>query len=166
MQEQDLSTTQSAAQARPGLALGRERGGLRDACWMPAGPDAETGPQPGRTQRLHHWALSPGQRVAGLLFQPLDGNPRHGVLSLFVDQGEWYGAIEIVERQARWLVMPEDLRARTLAVAALARAGGQRLPHFGIAATPDRRFIFFNSPNAEGTTTWVERHRELGTFIS
>ncbi len=163
MQEHNLSTTHPAAEVRLGLAIRREPGGLRDAGWMPR---AEAKPQPGGSQRLHHWALSPGQRVAGLLFQPLDGNPRHGVLSLFVDQGEWLGAIEIVERQARWLVVPETLRARTLAVAALARAGGQRLPHFGIAATPDRRFVFFNSPDTEGTTTWVERHRALGTFTS
>lgn len=166
MQEQTHSPIRPAGEAWTGMAMGLESGRLRDAGWMPALPGAAMPQQPGRAQQLHHWALSPGQRAAGLLFQPLDGNPRHGVLALFVDQGEWQGAIEIVERQGRWLVMPDTVRARTLAVAALARAGGHSLPRPGIAATPDRRFIFFNIPGTDGTTSWVERRPEGGTVVT
>ena len=98
------------------------------------------------------------------MFQPLDGNPRHGVLALFVDEGELHGAIEIVERQGRWLVMPDSLRARTLAVAAMVQ-NGPRL-RSSIAGTPDRRFIFFNSAAEGGASTLVERRRDGGVPVT
>jgi len=123
MQNYGAPTPREPGEAWPGPAMGREVGRLRDAGWWPVFQGDEGLPQTGRTQVLYRWALSSGQRAAGLLFQPLDGNPRHGVLSLFADPGELHGAIEILERQGRWLVMPDSLRARTLAVAALARSG-------------------------------------------
>lgn len=162
MQNYSAPTPREPGEAWPGPAMGREVGRLRDAGWGPAFQGNEGLPQPGRTQVLHHWALSPGQRAAGLLFQPLDGNPRHGVLALFVDQGELHDAIEILERQGRWLVMPDSLRARTLAVAAVARAGGRTALRSGIVGTPDRRFIFFNTLHDGETATLVERRRDGG----
>lgn len=137
--------------------LGKAR--LPDAGWLPG---AEEGEAARRTQVLHAWPLAPEQRACGLLFQPLDSNPRHGVLALFVDQGELYGAIEIVERQGSWHVMPDDLRARSLAVAAMAQTGPRTPLRSSIAGTPDRRFIFFNSVREGGTATLVERRREGG----
>lgn len=162
MQDHGIPTPSVAGETRPGPAMGREAGRLRDAGWWPLFPGGEALPQPGCTQVLHHWALSPGQRAAGLLFQPLDGNPRHGVLALFVDEGELHGAIEILERQGRWLVVPDGLRARTLAVAAVARAGGRTTLRSSLVGTPDRRFIFFNTPRDGGTATLVERRRDGG----
>ena len=150
-----------------GPAMGMvEIGRLRDASCLPAFQGDEGPWRPGRTQLLHRWTLSPGQRAAGLLFQPLDGNPRHGVLALFVDQGELHDAIEILERQGRWLVMPDSLRARTLAVAALARAGGRTALRSAIVGTPDRRFIFFNTQGDGGTATLVERRRDGGAVVT
>lgn len=149
-----------------GLAMGMEVGRLRDAGWMPAVRGNEGLSQPKRTQTLHQWVLNPEQRAAGLLFQPLDGNPRHGVLALFLDQGELHGAIEILERQGRWLVMPDGLRARTLAVAALVRSGGRMTPRSSIVGTPDRRFIFFNTRFEGCTTTLVERRLDEGLAVT
>lgn len=163
MQNHGTPTPRESGEAWPGPAMGREVGRLRDAGWGPVFQGDGRLPQPGRTQVLHHWAMSPGQRAAGLLFQPLDGNPRHGVLALFVDAGELHGAIEILERQGRWLVMPDSLRARTLAVAALARNGGRTALRSGIAGTPDQRFIFFNTSHDGNTATLVERRRDGGT---
>ncbi|GAB3502084.1 hypothetical protein GCM10027399_30020 [Curvibacter fontanus] len=150
----------------PGPAMGMEVGRLRDAGCLPAFQGDEGLWQPGRTQLLHRWTLSPGQRAAGLLFQPLGGSPRHGVLALFVDQGELHGAIEILERQGCWLVVPDDLRARTLAVAALARAGGRTSLRSSIVGTPDRRFIFFNTQGDGATATLVERRRDGGAVVT
>ncbi len=166
MQDYGNPTPREPGEVRPGPAMGREAGRLRDAGWWPVFQGDEGPAQPGRTQVLHHWSLSPEQRAAGLLFQPLDSNPRHGVLALFVDQGELHGAIEILERQGRWLVMPDDLRARTLAVAALARAGGRTSLRSSIVGTPDRRFIFFNTQGDGGTATLVERRRDGGTVVT
>ncbi len=166
MQNYGNPTPRESGEAWPGPAMGREAGRLRDAGWGPAFQGSEGLTQPGRTQVLHHWALSPGQRAAGLLFQPLDGNPRHGVLALFVDQGELHGAIEVLERQGCWLVMPDGLRARTLAVAALARAGGRTALRSGIVGTPDRRFIFFNTLHDGETATLVERRRDGGAVAT
>ncbi len=167
MQERTRSSSAEAGVAGLGpLAdLGASR--WRDADWLPAGPAARGLPgSPQRTQVLHQWALAPDQRAAGLMFQPLDGNPRHGVLALFVDRGELHGAIEIVERQGRWLVMPDDLRARTLAVAAMAHAGGLSGLGSSLVGTPDRRFIFFNTQGEGGTATLVERRRDAATAIT
>ncbi|MEK9951096.1 MAG: hypothetical protein VW687_02900 [Curvibacter sp.] len=149
------------AGAGPLAALGTAR--LRDAGWLPGEEEGEAVP---RTQVLHAWTLAPEQRASGLLFQPLDGNPRHGVLALFVDQGELQGAIEIVERQGRWLVMPDSLRARSLAVAAMAQPGSRTQLRSSIAGTPDRRFIFFNSVREGGTATLVERRRDGGIAVT
>lgn len=166
MQNYGTPTPREPGDAWPGPAMGREAGRLRDAGWWPVFQGDQGLPQTGRTQVLHRWALSPGQRAAGLLFQPLDGNPRHGVLALFVDQGELHGAIEILERQGCWLVMPDSLRARTLAVAALARAGGRTALRSSIVGTPDRRFIFFNTLHDGETATLVERRRDGGAVAT
>jgi hypothetical protein len=88
------------------------------------------------------------------------------VLALFVDEGELYGAIEIVERQGRWLVMPDDLRARSLAVAAMAQAGPRGFLRSSIAGTLDRRFIFFNTLRDGATATMVERRRDGGIAVT
>jgi len=165
MQEHGITTPCEPGETRSGPAMDLEIGRLRDAGWLPVFPGAE-GLPPERTQVLHHWALSPGQRAAGLLFQPLDGNPRHGVLALVADEGELHGAIEILERQGRWLVMPDGLRARTLAVAALARSAGRTSPRSSIVGTPDRRFIFFNTLRNGGTATLVERRRDGGAVAT
>lgn len=166
MQEYGIPTPRDPGETRPGLAMGRESGRLRDAGWGPGFPGGEALLQPRGTQLLHPWALSPEQRATGLLFQPLDGNPRHGVLALFVDQGELHGAIEILERQGRWLVVPDGLRARSLAVAAMARSGGLTALRSSIVGTPDRRFIFFNSLRDGGVATLVERRRDGAAVIT
>jgi hypothetical protein len=145
--------------ALPALASGR----LRDADWLPA-EAAEDTTAAQRTQLLHRWGLASEQHATGLMFQPLDGNPRHGVLALFVDEGELHGAIEIVERQGRWVVMPDSVRARTLAVAAMVQNGSRM--RSSIAGTPDRRFIFFNSAREGGTSTLVERRRDGGVPVA
>ncbi|MBX9870443.1 MAG: hypothetical protein K2X75_00455 [Burkholderiaceae bacterium] len=154
----------SEAGAIPLAALGSGR--LRDSGWAPVFPEEGHAVEPARTQVLHQWALSLEQQAAGLLFLPLDGNPRHGVLALFVDEGELHGAIEIVERQGRWLVMPDDLRARSLAVAAMAQAGPRGFLRSSIAGTPDRRFIFFNTLRDGATATLVERRRDGGVAVT
>lgn len=162
MQEHCLYPTREPGEAGAGALLGLGNGRLRDSGWMPAFEGAQA-PADGRTQVLHQWALGPEQRAAGLMFQALDGNPRHGVLALFVDQGELHGAIEILERQGRWLVMPDSVRARTLAVAAVARPGTQAALRSSIAGTPDRRFIFFNTLREGRMATLVERRRDGAT---
>lgn len=146
-----------------GPILGLEGLHLRDAGWMPAVQGTEDQQQ---SQVLHQWSLGAEQRAAGLRFQALDSNPRHGVLALFVDEGELHGAIEILERQGRWLVMPDSLRARTLAVAAMARAGSQAALRSSITGTPDRRFIFFNTRREGGIATLVERRRDGGVVVT
>ncbi len=166
MQERILSSLCESGEAGAVSLAGLGSGRLRDSGWMPAFPDAGSLAGPARTQVLHRWALAPEQRAAGLLFQPLDGNPRHGVLAFFVDEGELHGAIEIVERQGRWLVMPEDLRARTLAVAAMAQAGPRGFLRSSIAGTPDRRFIFFNTLRDGAAATLVERRRDGGVAVT
>ena len=160
MQESSLPSSREPGDAGGGPLTGLGSGRLRDSGWMPALPGTEVQLQ---TQLLHHWTLGVEQRATGLLFQALDGNPRHGVLALFVDEGELHGAIEILERQGRWVVMPDSLRARTLAVAAMASAGGQAALRSSLAGTPDRRFIFFNTRReGGGTATLVERRRDGG----
>lgn len=166
MQERSLPFPCEPGEAAAVPLAGPGASRLRDSGWVPVFADDAGQTEPARTQVLHHWALGPEQRAAGLLFQPLDGNPRHGVLALFVDEGELHGAIEIVERQGRWLVMPDDLRARTLAVAAMAQAGPCGFLRSSIAGTPDRRFIFFNTLRDGSTATLVERRREGGVAVS
>lgn len=166
MQERSLPSPREPGEtgilSLAGLASGR----LRDSGWAPVFPDAASPAEPARTQVLHRWALAPEQCAAGLLFQPLDGNPRHGVLAFFVDEGELHGAIEIVERQGRWLVMPDDLRARSLAVAAMAQPGARGFLRSRIAGTPDRRFIFFNTLREGAMATLVERRRDGGVAVT
>ena len=162
MQESRQPSSRESGDAGASSLAGLGSGRLRDSGWMPAFQGPEVMPAVARTQLLHPWALGAEQRAAGLLFQALDGNPRHGVLALFVDEGELHGAIEILERQGRWVVMPDSLRARTLAVAAMASAGGQTALRSSIAGTPDRRFIFFNTRREGGTATLVERRRDDG----
>ncbi len=166
MQENNFLSLREGGDAGAGLLTGLGSVRLRDAGWGAAFPGNAGLPRPGRTQVLHHWSLSPEQRPAGLVFQSLDGNPRHGVLALFVDQGELHGAIEILERQGRWLVMPDGLRARTQAVAALARSGGRMTPRSSIAGTPDRRFIFFNTHFEGSTRLLVERRPDEGLAVT
>lgn len=166
MQERNLPSPQVAGDAGASPLVGLGSGRLRDAGWAPLFQSDRGLRSPGRTQVLHRWALATEQSAAGLVFQALDGNPRHGVLALFVEQGELHGAIEILERQGRWLVMPDGLRARTLAVGALARSGGRMTPRSSIAGTPDRRFIFFNARLEGGTTTLVERRPDEGLVVT
>lgn len=166
MQERSLPSHCQSGDAGVVPLAGLGTGRLRDSGWAPVFPEGASPAEPARTQVLHHWVLAPEQRAAGLLFQPLDGNPRHGVLALFVDDGELHGAIEIVERQGRWLVMPDDLRARSLAVAAMAQAGPRGFLRSSIAGTPDRRFIFFNTLREGGTATLVERRRDGGVAVT
>lgn len=166
MQEHSLPSHSEAAEARAVPLAGLTASRLRDAGWVPVFADDARQTDPARTQVLQHWLLGPEQRATGLLFQPLDGNPRHGVLALFVDEGELHGAIEVVERQGRWLVMPDGLRARSLAVAAMAQAGPRGFLHTCIAGTPDRRFIFFNTQREGGTATLVERRRDGGVAVT
>ncbi|MEK9804336.1 MAG: hypothetical protein VW475_13120, partial [Curvibacter sp.] len=64
------------------------------------------------------------------------------------------------------LVMPDSLRARSLAVAAMAQPGSRTQLRSSIAGTPDRRFIFFNSVREGGTTTLVERRRDGGIAVT
>ena len=166
MQERSLPSHCESGEAGAAPLAGLGTGRLRDSGWVPVFPEGVGNTEAAHTQVLHHWVLAPEQRATGLLFQPLDGNPRHGVLALFVDEGELHGAIEIVERQGRWLVMPDDLRARTLAVAAMAQAGSRGFLRSSIAGTPDRRFIFFNTLRDGATATLVERRRDGGVAVT
>jgi hypothetical protein len=166
MQERSLPSLYESGDAGAVPLAGLGTGRQRDSGWMPVFPEGVSPMASTRTQLLHHWALAPEQRAAGLFFEPLDGNPRHGVLALFVDEGELHGAIEIVERQGRWLVMPDDLRARTLAVAAIAQPGPRGFLRSSIAGTPDRRFIFFNTTRDGTTATLVERRRDGGVAVT
>ncbi len=166
MQDSSPSSSREAGDAGLGPLAGLGSGRLRDSDWMPAFQGSGGPSQAERSQLLHQWALGPEQHAAGLLFQALDGNPRHGVLALFVDGGELHGAIEILERQGRWLVMPDSVRARSIAVAAMARPGSPLALRSSIAGTPDRRFIFFNTRREGGTATLVERRRDGGMAAS
>lgn len=138
-------------------------GRLRDADWLHALPPLGGGDQPGRTQVLHRWNIPAGESAAGLAFLPLDGNPRHGVLALFVaSRSELHDAIEILERQGRWLVMPDGARARMLATSFPDRRRAVLTPRANVAGTPDRRFVFFNDQRGGGTVTLVERRQDGG----
>jgi hypothetical protein len=135
-------------------------GHLRDADWAPrfslCGSDAKAA----RTEVLYRWRLPLGDSAGALTFQPLDGNPRHGVLALYVSgRLELHGAIEILERQGCWLVMPNSARAAMLAASAPISRGAMWVPRSSMAGTPDRRFVFFNTVLEGGTVTLVERRR-------
>jgi hypothetical protein len=167
-----MNAGKSPCPSEPGDAAAWPHGGvgaarLRDADWVAPLSAGEALPRSSHdTQLLYRWPLTPEQRATGLLFHPLDGNPRHGVLALFVDGGELHGAIEVVERQGRWLIMPDGLRARTVAVAAMAQPGDRPVPQSSISGTPDRRFIFFNARVEGGTATLAERRRDGGIALT
>lgn len=142
-------------------------GRLRDADWLHELPPLGGGDQPGRTQVLHRWNIPAGASAAGLAFLPLDGNPRHGVLSLFLaGRSELHDAIEILERQGCWLVMPDSARARTLATSFPDRRRAVLMPRSSIAGTPDRRFVFFNALLEGGTVTLVGRRPDGGVAVT
>jgi hypothetical protein len=145
-------SSQNLGDAGAGLYAGLGDGGrLRDADWAAPGTGA---PSP-RTQVLHRWSLPIGGCSTGLVFQPLDGNPRHGVLALYINgRSEAHGTIEILERQGRWLVMPERAGASLPVRGSEARSN--------IAGTPDRRFIFFNTLRDGSVVTLVERRSDGG----
>lgn len=135
--------------------------GLRDADWLPEFLPRSAEALCPRAQVLHRWSIPADAAVGGLDFLPLDGNPRHGVLSLFAtDQQEIQAAIEILERQGRWMVMPESGRARMLAYSALARRCRAAASVVRQASTPDQRFVFFNARQDGGTVTLVERRQD------
>jgi len=139
-------------------------GGLRDAGWLPLLPGGAQDALPRRSQVLHRWHLVADPRATYLVFRSLDGNPRHGVLALFVGGcSGLQGAIEILERQGGWLVMPDQRRARTLAAAALA---GTVLPLGATARTPDRRYVFFNTLQDGSVLTRVERRPDGDTAMT
>lgn len=140
---------------------------LRDADWRHELPPLDGSDQPGRTQVLYRWSIPAGASATGLAFLPLDGNPRHGVLALFLAKGsELHDAIEILERQGRWLVMPDSARARMLATSFPDRRSAVLAPRSGIAGTPDRRFAFFNTLLEGATVTLVERRQGGGAPLT
>lgn len=141
--------------------------GLRDADWAAQFRRRGAGGLPARPQVLYRWNLVAGASTAGLWFQPLDGNPRHGVLALYLtDRRELYGAIEILERQGRWWVMPDRTLARALAIDAPAWRGAALLARPGLAVTPDRRFAFFNARLDGATVTSVARCEDGGIAVT
>lgn len=160
MQESNSSPDRDAGYTGPA-----QLAGLRDADWAIGLAHDRAGAKTGGAQRLYRWPLRPAQRATGLLFLPLDGNPRHGVLALLVDAGELFGAIEILERQGCWIVMPDTRRARILAASAQSRTGARPEPRSSIAGTPDRRFIFFTTQSDGATTTLVERRRDVPALL-
>lgn len=168
MQALPLRRDLETGKAGPGPLAGLEYAGrLRDADWRQDLPPLGGGDRPGRTQVLHRWSLPAGAAAAGLAFLPLDGNPRHGVLALFLAQGSaLHDAIEILERQGRWLVMPDSARARMLATSFPDRRSAVRMPRSGIAGTPDRRYAFFNTLRDGGTVTLVERRQGGGAALT
>lgn len=132
-------------------------GGLRDADWASAGTVRAGGLPAARLQWLHRWMPATRACAAGLAFQPLDGNPRHGVLALYLDgQAEAQGVLEILERQGHWLVMPDRARARQLL-----RPPPVAL-RCGVAGTPDGRFVFFNTLQEGAVVTLVARRKDAG----
>jgi len=134
---------------------------LRDADWQDVpSPASEVR---GVARLLHRWSRAAAVPVPGLQFVPHDGNPRHGVLLLLDwSKGELLEAIEILERQGQWVLMPQPARAHLLATRALQQAGGSGLLRSRIASTPDRRYVFFNTVCEQALLTWVERRRDGG----
>ncbi len=156
MSRQPLVPGDAWAGVSAGLA---HAGRLRDAGWLPLVPGRAEAALALRSQVLHRWSLGAEGRATGLVFQPLDGNPRHGVLALYLAGcSEPQGAIEILERQGRWLVMPDGLRARALAAAAVMPGTTAR--------TPDRRYVFFNTLQDGRVLTRVERRPDGDTALT
>lgn len=151
--------------AGPGWHAGQGYDGrLRDADWLPS---QGGGDQPVSAQILYRWRIPAGVAVAGLVFLPLDGNPRHGVLGLLpAGRSDFLDAVEILERQGRWLVMPDPTRARLLGNQLLARPSAALPPRPSTAATPDRRYVFFNALREGGTCAVVERRKDGGTVLT
>lgn len=146
---------------------GSYAGGLRDADWLQGLQPPGAGDPPAGTPVLHRWSVPAGDAAAGLLFLPLDGNPRHGVLGLLrAGRAELLDAIEILERQGRWLVMPGRARARLLASQLLARRGEASASRSSITGTPDRRYVFFNTLRDGGLVTLVERRKDGGVVLT
>lgn len=143
-----------------------EGGRLRDADWARAWGAGIAQEGQAATQLLHRWSVAEGASAAGLSFHPLDGNPRHGVLVLHgvSDQGPC-SAIEILERQGRWLIMPDRARANQV-LRLLAQEPGAHTTRSAIAGTPDRRFVFFNSLQEGRLVTRIERRRDEGLTFS
>lgn len=169
-----LSHTMQAPRSLPGLVPGFAGPGphaglgydgrLRDADWQPS---QGGGDRPVGAQILHRWRIAAGACVAGLVFVPLDGNPRHGLLGLLLaGRTDFVDAIEVLERQGHWLVMPDAARARMLGNQALARPGAVLTPRCGVAGTPDRRYVFFNTLREGGTCAVVERRKDGGTVLT
>lgn len=134
---------------------------LRDADWASQIRLRGAGEQADRTEVLYRWRIPSGESAGALMFQSLDGNPRHGVLALYLSgRLAHHEAIEILERQGRWLVMPNRARASMLAASALDPRRAAQAPSSRIAGTPDRRFVFFNASLDGGTVALVERRRD------
>lgn len=168
-----LSHTMQAPRSLPCLAPGLAGPGslaapgydgrLRDADWRPS----QGGGHPVGAPILYRWRIPAGVSVAGMVFLPLDGNPRHGVLGLFpAGRPDFLDAVEILERQGRWLVMPDPRRARQLGNQLLARPGAAPAPRASTAATPDRRYVFFNALREGGTCAVVERRKDGGAVLT
>ena len=153
--------TPGEAGAAPYSGMG-SAGRLRDAGWAPAYPVQEAGRRGAETRVLYRWNTPAEGPTGGLLFQSLDGNPRHGILALFLSgRHALHEAIEILERQGCWLVMPDRVRASKLAAGAF-EGRGFVAPVSSIAGTPDRRFVFFNTLQERGMVALVERRKEGG----
>jgi hypothetical protein len=168
---QAMSPTMPAARIHPLQMSGKVVTGhaaqLRDADWLALPEPGVAGEPPAGAQLLHRWRVPVDGAAAGLLFLPLDGNPRHGLLGLASAHGaEGLDAIEILERQGRWLVMPERGRALLLVRRALAGGAPALIRRSSIAATPDRRFIFFNALRDGGIVTLVERRQDAGVAVT
>lgn len=135
-------------------------GRLRDADWL-ATPRRNAAIAC-ETHVLHRWNMAVAAGSSQLAFVPLDGNPRHGLLILQQrGEADIGGALEIVERQGRWLVMPGLGHART-GVARATVAKQWPAPWSAVAVTPDHRFMFFNMPGERGMTTFVMRRKDGG----
>ncbi len=159
-----MSAPQIRHTQTPGIAAAGHAPRLRGADWLPLPEPTEGGEPPAGAQLLHRWRGASGACQPALVFLPLDGNPRHGALGLLSAHGvEGLDAIEILERQGRWLVMPERGRAQLLVRSALAAGAPGLIRRSSIAATPDRRFVFFNTLREGDPLTLVER-RQAGSL--
>lgn len=111
-----------------------------------------------RTEMVYRWRIPVGETAGALVFRPLDGNPRHGLLALYLTRGTgFHGAVEILERQGRWMVMPDTPRMVMVATMGADRDAAAYTPRSSITGTPDRRYVFFNTLLDGCTVTLVER---------